>query len=79
MQFYLGENKFGLHQVAYDSFENPKEALTFLRRVKRTEISRCLVAIGEIALLSLKPVFTSISLRKIKILCARKLPANHVL
>lgn len=35
--FYLGTNKFGLHQVAYDSFENPKEALKFLRRVKRTE------------------------------------------
>ncbi|WP_420320993.1 SPOR domain-containing protein [Flagellimonas sp.] len=35
--FYLGVNKFGLHQVAYDSFENPKEALTFLRKVKRTE------------------------------------------
>ncbi|MEX0314828.1 MAG: SPOR domain-containing protein [Allomuricauda sp.] len=37
--FYLGKNKFGLHQVAYDSFENPKEALTFLRKVKRTESS----------------------------------------
>lgn len=35
--FYLGTNKFGLHQVAYDSFENPKEALKFLRKVKRTE------------------------------------------
>ncbi|MCL6266724.1 SPOR domain-containing protein [Flagellimonas myxillae] len=35
--FYLGVNKFGLHQVAYDSFEEPKEALTFLRKVKRTE------------------------------------------
>ncbi|MGW9684655.1 HU domain-containing protein [Flagellimonas sp. 2504JD1-5] len=35
--FYLGVNKFGLHQVAYDSFENPKEALAFLRKVKRTE------------------------------------------
>ncbi|WP_190810475.1 SPOR domain-containing protein [Flagellimonas sp. S3867] len=34
---YLGANKFGLHQVAYDSFENPKEALKFLRKVKRTE------------------------------------------
>lgn len=37
--FYLGTNKFGLHQVAYDSFENPKEALKFLRKVKRTESS----------------------------------------
>ncbi|MGX1928129.1 HU domain-containing protein [Flagellimonas sp. 2504JD4-2] len=35
--FYLGTNKFGLHQVAYDSFENPKEALAFLRKVKRAE------------------------------------------
>ncbi|WP_420603441.1 SPOR domain-containing protein [Flagellimonas sp.] len=34
--FYLGTNKFGLHQVAYDSFENPKEALKFLRKIKRT-------------------------------------------
>nr|WP_299343404.1 SPOR domain-containing protein [Allomuricauda sp.] len=35
--FYLGMNRFGLHQVAYDSFEDPKEALTFLRKVKRTD------------------------------------------
>nr|WP_299071394.1 SPOR domain-containing protein [uncultured Allomuricauda sp.] len=34
--FYLGANKFGLHQVAYDSFENPKEALSYLREIKRT-------------------------------------------
>ncbi|KQC30558.1 HU-CCDC81 and SPOR domain-containing protein [Flagellimonas eckloniae] len=34
--FYLGTNKFGLHQVAYDSFENPKEALSYLRKIKRT-------------------------------------------
>lgn len=34
---YIGQNRFGLHQVAYDSFENPKEALKFLRKVKRTE------------------------------------------
>ncbi|AWX44591.1 hypothetical protein HME9304_01594 [Flagellimonas maritima] len=34
--FYLGTNKFGLHQVAYDSFENPKEALSFLKKIKRT-------------------------------------------
>ncbi|MAU14768.1 MAG: sporulation protein [Muricauda sp.] len=37
--FYLGVNKYGLHQVAYDSFENPKEALAFLKKVK-TEDSR---------------------------------------
>ncbi|MEZ4809898.1 MAG: SPOR domain-containing protein [Allomuricauda sp.] len=35
--FYLGKNRYGLHQVAYDSFENPKEALAFLRKVKATE------------------------------------------
>src|SRR5690606_33046734 len=35
--FYLGENSYGLHQVAYDSFEDPKEALVFLRKVKATE------------------------------------------
>ncbi|NAY91594.1 SPOR domain-containing protein [Muricauda sp. JGD-17] len=35
--FYLGQNKYGLHQVAYDSFENPKEALAFLRKVKTTD------------------------------------------
>ena len=35
--FYLGVNKFGLHQVAYDSFEDPKEALSFLREVKKTD------------------------------------------
>lgn len=35
--FYLGENRYGLHQVAYDSFEDPKEALVFLKKVKTTE------------------------------------------
>ena len=35
--FYLGSNKYGLHQVAFDSFEDPKEALTFLKKVKATE------------------------------------------
>ncbi|MCB0372978.1 MAG: SPOR domain-containing protein [Muricauda sp.] len=35
--FYLGVNKYGLHQVAYDSFEDPKEALVFLRKVKATD------------------------------------------
>ncbi|MBS9461207.1 SPOR domain-containing protein [Flagellimonas sp. 389] len=34
--FYLGTNKYGLHQVAYDSFENPDEALNYLRKIKRT-------------------------------------------
>lgn len=35
--FYLGTNRYGLYQVAYASFENPKEALTFLRQIRRTE------------------------------------------
>ncbi|WP_343486953.1 SPOR domain-containing protein [Allomuricauda sp. d1] len=35
--FYLGTNRYGLHQVAYDSFEDPKEALTFLKQIRRTE------------------------------------------
>ncbi|MEM9077851.1 MAG: SPOR domain-containing protein [Bacteroidota bacterium] len=35
--FYLGTNKYGLHQVSYSSFEDPKEALSFLRKVRRTE------------------------------------------
>lgn len=35
--FYLGVNKYGLHQVAYDSFEDPKEALAFLKKVKTSE------------------------------------------
>ena len=35
--FLLGQNRYGLHQVAYDSFENPKEALAFLRKVKATD------------------------------------------
>ncbi|MEM9363241.1 MAG: SPOR domain-containing protein [Bacteroidota bacterium] len=34
---YLGTNKFGLHQVCYSSFENSKEALSFLREIRRTE------------------------------------------
>ncbi|MEO9512952.1 MAG: SPOR domain-containing protein [Flavobacteriaceae bacterium] len=34
--FYLGTNTFGLHQVAYDSFDNPKEALSYLRKIKQT-------------------------------------------
>lgn len=33
---YLGINSYGLHQVTYDSFEDPEEALEFLRNIKRT-------------------------------------------
>ena len=33
---YLGVNACGLHQVTFASFTDPKEALTSLRRIKRT-------------------------------------------
>jgi hypothetical protein len=33
---YLGVNKYGLHQVTYGSFEDPEEALRFLKEIKRT-------------------------------------------
>ncbi len=35
--FYIGINSHGLHQVAYDSFENSEEATIFLRKVQTTE------------------------------------------
>ena len=34
---YLGANPYGLHQVAYSSFENPKEALQFLKNVRNSD------------------------------------------
>ncbi|MEM8999140.1 MAG: SPOR domain-containing protein [Bacteroidota bacterium] len=34
---YLGPNTSGLHQVAYASFENPDEALAFLKEIRRAE------------------------------------------
>lgn len=34
---YLGPNKYGLHQVAYASFEDPKEALAYLKQIRQTE------------------------------------------
>ena len=34
---YLGVNKFGLHQVSYGSFDDPKPALNFLKKVRLTE------------------------------------------
>ncbi|MEN8798933.1 MAG: SPOR domain-containing protein [Flavobacteriaceae bacterium] len=34
---YLGQNKFGLHQVTYGSYQDPKEALKFLKQIRRTE------------------------------------------
>ena len=33
----IGINKYGLHQVVYNSFENKNDALTELRNVKRNE------------------------------------------
>jgi nucleoid DNA-binding protein len=35
--FVVGQNKFGLYQVAFDSFENPTLALAFLKNVRQTE------------------------------------------
>nr|WP_297919207.1 SPOR domain-containing protein [uncultured Allomuricauda sp.] len=34
---YLGTNRFGLHQVAYSSFEDASEALTFLKTMRKSE------------------------------------------
>lgn len=34
---YLGQNQYGLHQVAYDRFEDPEKALIFLRKARATE------------------------------------------
>lgn len=33
---YIGANKFGLHQVAYSSFSDSRDALKFLRNIKTT-------------------------------------------
>ena len=33
---YIGENKYGLHQVSYASFSDNKEALNLYRKIKRT-------------------------------------------
>lgn len=35
--FYVGQNKFGLFQVAFDSFEDPKEALEALKKIRQVE------------------------------------------
>ncbi|NAS31680.1 SPOR domain-containing protein [Flavobacteriaceae bacterium R38] len=35
----IGKNKFGLHQVIYATFSDPKEALDLLRKIKATESS----------------------------------------
>jgi len=34
---YIGENKYGLHQVAYSSFTNENKAINTLNRLKKTE------------------------------------------
>lgn len=34
---YLGKNKFGLHHVTFDSFEDPSKALAFLKNIRQTE------------------------------------------
>ncbi len=36
---YLGVNQYGLHQVTYGSYEDPKEALQFLKEIRQTESS----------------------------------------
>ncbi|MBT8281419.1 MAG: SPOR domain-containing protein [Muriicola sp.] len=35
--FYVGQNKFGLYQVAFSSYSNPKEALEALKQIRLTE------------------------------------------
>jgi hypothetical protein len=34
---YLGVNQYGLHMVAYGSFDDAKEALNYLRKIKQSE------------------------------------------
>lgn len=36
---YIGENKYGLHQIAYSSYTNENEAINALKRLKKTENS----------------------------------------
>ncbi len=36
---YIGANEYGLHMVAYGSYDDPQEALEHLRNIKRTESS----------------------------------------
>ncbi len=35
--FYVGQNKFGLYQVAFESHDSPREALEALKRIRETE------------------------------------------
>jgi len=34
---YIGQNSYGLHQIAYESFDNENDAINSLNRLKRTE------------------------------------------
>ena len=43
----IGKNKYGLHQVAYDSFSDVNEALAFLRDVKKTDASEAWLLVAE--------------------------------
>ncbi|UOB16027.1 SPOR domain-containing protein [Abyssalbus ytuae] len=43
----IGKNKYGLHQVVYDSFSDVQEALEFLREVKRTDSSEAWLLVAE--------------------------------
>lgn len=36
---YIGQNNYGLHQIAYESFDNENDAVNSLRKLKRTENS----------------------------------------
>ncbi|MGV6828796.1 MAG: HU domain-containing protein [Flavobacteriales bacterium] len=44
----LGKNKYGLHQVAYQSFENRKEATVFLRKIIQLENKDAWLLIKEV-------------------------------
>lgn len=45
---YIGENKFGLHQVVYDSFEERKEALKALNTIRKSENSSAWLLVKEL-------------------------------
>ncbi len=45
----IGVNKYGLHQVAYDSFETRKEALQSLRTIKASESKDAWLLVQELA------------------------------
>src|SRR5690625_716386 len=45
---YIGENKYGLHQVVYDSFEERQEALKALNTIRKNENSSAWLLIKEL-------------------------------